>query len=169
MAKDLYLTALITLLLRAILDDSLLGHIELGLLLMFLLQSDKTEAINPAYFIDALSDWVPRLMKGIEDVFSITIQHKRHATSPVVEPSTSLSTPSWSFMALMNDAMWTGTASTSVPSTPPRYKVSLIRKHTYNSVDGRLAFMVNWEGEDAVPTFEPFSSLHHLDALGDYE
>jgi hypothetical protein len=29
--------------------------------------------------------------------------------------------------------------------------------------------MVNWEGEDAVPTSEPYSNLHHLDALGKYE
>jgi hypothetical protein len=91
MAKDLYLTMLITLLLRAILDDSLPGHIELGILLTFLLQSDKTEAINSSYFIDALDNWVPRLMKGIGNASLITIQHnKRRATKPATEPSSSL-------------------------------------------------------------------------------
>jgi hypothetical protein len=84
MAKEMYLTALLTLLLRAILDDSLPGHIELGLLLTFLMQSDKMESIHPSYFMDALTDWVPRLMKGIEDATLITIQHKRRAANPVL-------------------------------------------------------------------------------------
>jgi hypothetical protein len=141
----------------------------LELLLTFLLQSDKMESIHPSSFIDALSDWVPRLMKGIEGATHITIQHKQRAASPVLEPSTSLSTPSSSLMALMYDAMWTETATTLVSSTPPRYKVRLIDNHTYNDVTGRLEYRVNWEGEDAVPTTEPYSHLHHLDALGNNE
>jgi hypothetical protein len=48
--------------LRAILDDSLPGHVELDLLLAFLLQYEKMESIHPSFFVEALSDWVPRLL-----------------------------------------------------------------------------------------------------------
>jgi hypothetical protein len=72
-------------------------------------------------------------------------------------------------MALMYDAMCIETATTPVPSTPPRFKVRVIDKHTYNKVTGRLAYNVHWEGVGSVPTNEPYSNIHHLDALGKYE
>jgi hypothetical protein len=72
-------------------------------------------------------------------------------------------------MALMYDAMWTEIATTPAPTTPPRYKVHAIENHMYNDVTGRLEYNVNWEGEDSVPTTEPYSNIHHLDALGKYE
>jgi hypothetical protein len=72
-------------------------------------------------------------------------------------------------MAFMYYSMWTETVSTPVPSTPPRYKLRLIDNHMYIDVTGCLEYRVNWEGEDAVPTTEPYSHLHHLDALVKYE
>jgi hypothetical protein len=138
--------------------------------LYFLLQSEKMESIHPSFFVEALSDWVPRLLKSIEDATFITIQHKRRAASPAFAgPPTTLSTPSTSLMALMYDAMCTETDTTPVPSTPPRFKVCVIDKHTYNKVIRRLEYNVHWEGVGSVTTNEPYYNIHHLDALGKYE
>ncbi len=66
------LAPILTLLLRAIIDDSLPGHVELDLLLAFLLQSEKMELIHTTFFAEALSDWVPRLLKGIKAATFVT-------------------------------------------------------------------------------------------------
>jgi hypothetical protein len=125
------------------------------------------ESIHPSFYVEALSGWVPRLLKSIKDATFITIQHKRRAASPALAgPSTALSTPSTSLMALMYDAMYTETATTLVPTTPPRYKVRVIDDHTYDKVTERLEYNVHSEGEGSVPTNEPYSNIHHLDALG---
>jgi hypothetical protein len=46
----------LTLLLRAIIDDSLPSHSELELLLAFLLHAETTERIHSSSFTEALSD-----------------------------------------------------------------------------------------------------------------
>ena len=62
MAKDIYFSALLTLLLRAILDVTLPSRSELELLLVFLLNAETAERIHSSFFTEALSDWVTRLM-----------------------------------------------------------------------------------------------------------
>jgi hypothetical protein len=157
MAKDVYLTALLTLLLRAIIDDSLPFHSELELLLTFLLQSEATEKIHSTFFTEALSDWVTRLMRGIEAATFIPSCHKRRALSITPEtPSLSLSTSTSSFTAMMTDAIGMGKeiVATSTPSTPPRFKVLSIDDHKIDG-RGRLSYKVQWEGAGSLPTREP--------------
>jgi TorA maturation chaperone TorD len=66
MAKDVYFSALLTLLLRAIIDDTLSSYSELELLLAFLLHAETAERIHNSFFTEALSDWVTRMIKGIK-------------------------------------------------------------------------------------------------------
>jgi hypothetical protein len=146
------------------------AHVELDLLLSFLLQSEKIELIHTTIFAEALSDWVTRLLEVIKVVTFVTLQHKRRATSPALaEHSTALSTPSTSLMAVMFDAMGTDTVTTLVSSTPPRFKVCVIDDHEIDRTTGRLSYNVHWEREGSLPTNEPYSHLHHLDVLGKYE
>jgi hypothetical protein len=49
MAKDIYFSALLTLLLRAILDDTLPSRSELELLLVFLLNAETAERIHSSF------------------------------------------------------------------------------------------------------------------------
>jgi hypothetical protein len=72
-------------------------------------------------------------------------------------------------MAMMHNVMGTETATTFVPSTPPRFKVRVIDDHTIDRVTGRLTYNVHWEGVGSTPTNEPYSHLHYLDALGQCE
>jgi hypothetical protein len=169
MAKDIYFSALLTLLLRAIIDNSLPSHSELELLLAFLLHAETAERIYNSFFTEALSDWVTRLIKGIEAATFTPSGHKRRAGILESEtPSLSLSTSPSSFTALLNDVIGKETVVISTPSTPPRFKVLSINDHDIDR-RGRLSFNVQWEGEGLLDAQEPYSKLHHLDALDAYE
>jgi hypothetical protein len=169
MAKDMYLTALLTLLLRAILDDTLPPQTELDLLLVFILSAETAERIHSTYFTDALSDWVTRLMKGIEAAtFTPSLNKCRTLWNDTEAPSQYRPTPSSSFIALLNDAVGGTTVAITTPSTEPRFAIQTINSHGYDE-DGRLSFNVQWALEGSQDTQEPFANLHHLDALNTYE
>jgi hypothetical protein len=120
-------------------------------------------------FTEALSEWVTRLIKGSEAATFTPSGHKRRARILASEtPSLSLSTSPSSFTALLNDVISKETVVISTPSTPPRFKVLSIDDHEIDG-RGRLSFNVQWEGEGSLDTHEPYSELHHLDALDAYE
>jgi hypothetical protein len=169
MAKDIYFSALLTLLLRAIIDDNLPSYSELELLLAFLLHAETAGRIHNSFFTEALSDWVTRMIKGIEAATFTPSGHMRRSRILESEtPSLSLSTPPSSFTALLNDAIGKETVIIPTPSTPPRFKVRAINDHDIDG-RGRLSFNVQWEGEGSLDTQEPYSELHHLDALDAYD
>jgi hypothetical protein len=169
MAKDIYFSALLTLLLRAIIDDTLPSYSELELLLAFLLNAETAERIHNSIFNEALSDWVTRVMKGIEAATFTPSRRKRRSRMLSSETlSLPLSPPSTSSTALLNDAIGTATVVTPTPSTPTRFVVRSINNHEFDG-RGRLTFNVQWEGKGSLDTREPYSELHHLEALDAYE
>ncbi len=82
--------------------------------------------------------------------------------------SQSRSTPSTSFVALLNDAVGDTTVAIPKPPTEPRFRIRTIKDHNYDG-EGRLIFDVQWKLEGSHDTQELFSNLHHLDALSAYE
>ncbi len=150
-AKDIHFSALLTLLLKAILDDTLPPRSELELLLVFLLNAETAERIHSSYFTEALSDWVTRLMKGIEAA-TFTPSLKRR--SPWVDTETlsqSQTTPSSSFIALLNHAVGDATVVNPAPPTEPRFAIRTIQSHDYDG-EGRLTFNVQWALEGSQDT-----------------
>jgi hypothetical protein len=142
MANDIYFSTLLTLLLRAIIDDSLPSHSELEHLLAFLLHAKTAERIHSSFFTEALSDWVTRLIKGIEAATFIPSGHKRRTQILESETSSlSLSTSPSSLTAMLNNVIGKETVVTSTPSTPPRFKVLSIDDHEIDG-RGRLSFNV---------------------------
>jgi hypothetical protein len=108
-------------------------------------------------------------MKGIEAAtFTPSLNKRRSLWIDAETPSQSRTTPSSSFVALVNDAVGDTTVAIPAPPTEPRFKIRTINDHDYDG-EGRLTFNVQWELEGSQDTQEPFSNLHHLDALNTYE
>jgi hypothetical protein len=158
MAKEHCFKQLLSQLLRSIVDENTPAMTEVIRLHTFISQLDSLETHNPSYALDALEDWVPRLLRGIENSPQVTIIHP-----PAMQLSTNIqSNP---FMDLLEDAMATVPSQPAVPE--PRFTVVEVLSHIITE-EGRLAFWVLWQGETGYD-LEQYQNLHHLRIFMDYE
>jgi hypothetical protein len=158
MAKEHCFRQLLSQLLRSMVDENTPAMTEVIRLHTFISQLDALETHNPSYALDALEDWVPRLLRGIENSPQVTIIHP---------PAMQLSTNEQSnpFMDLLEDAI--ATVPTQPAVTEPRFTVVEVFAHIITE-EGRLAFWVLWQGDTAYE-LEQYQNLHHLRVFMDYE
>jgi hypothetical protein len=141
-----------------VVDGNIPAMTEVVKLHTFLSQLDALETYNPDYALDALGDWVPRLLRGIEDSSLVIITHPPVMLQSSIQQSTH-------FMDLLEDAIATVPIQSTV--SEPRFIVVEVFDHIIDK-DGRLAYWVLWEG-NAFYELEQYRNLHHLKVFRDYE
>ena len=125
MTKEQYYQTLLRLMVRAQVDGQLPAITVACKLQTFLTQLDAMESFDPVFALEALGDWVPRLLQGITDSSAlITTQHP-----PAMQSTTQQSTH---YMDLVVDAM--ATDPSSIPDhaahTPiPRFALREVVSH----------------------------------------
>jgi hypothetical protein len=165
MTKERCLETLLTQIVRAIVDGNIPPMTEVLKLHTFLNNLGVFEARHPVHAIEALEDWVPRLLDGIATSSLITIQHP----PLMLQASTQQSTI---YMDLVVDAM----ATIPQPSSNPRCLTALIPEPRFTVCEvfghkiegGKLSYWVRWEGNDFYET-EVYKNLHHLTIFKEYE
>ena len=162
MTKEQYYQTLLRLMVRAQVDGQLPAITMACKLQTFLTQLDAMESFDPVFALEALGDWVPRLLQGITDSSAlITIQHP-----PAMQSTTQQSTH---YMDLVVDAM--ATDPSSIPDhaahTPiPRFTLREVVSHRI--VADKLTYWVLWEGNTECEE-EVYQNIYHLDVFNDYE
>jgi hypothetical protein len=118
------------------------------------------EFYDPAFALEALGDWVPRLVQGITDSGAlVTIQHP-----PAMHSTTQQSTP---YMDLLVDAIVTVPSSIPVPEDPT-LRFTLRKVVSHRIVADKLTYWVLWEGNTDCEE-EVYQNIYHLDVFRDYE
>jgi hypothetical protein len=159
MTKENCLQQLLCQFARAAHDGHLPSVTMLANFTTFMSTLDVLEASSRVYALEALTDWVPRLLQGIADSALHTVVHP-----PVLLQSTpQQSTP---YMDLMEDAIATVPFQSSASHTEPRFKI--VEVLNYKIVNGTLAYWVMWEG-DNFHVLEEYRNIHHLDIFKAYE
>jgi hypothetical protein len=159
MTKEQCFQTLLNQMVRAVVDGNLPAMTVVVKFHTFLSQLDALETCNPAYALEALGDWVPRLLKGIADSSLVIITHP-----PVMlQSSTQQSTL---YMDLVVDAIATVPCRLSASNSEPRFTVVEVFNHKIE--DGNLAYWVRWEGNDFYE-LEVYKNLYHLTVFKDYE
>ncbi len=165
MTKERCFQTLLNQIVRAIVDGNLPPMTEVLKLHTFLNQLDVLEVRHPVHALEALGDWVPRLLEGISSSALITIKHP-----PLMLPaSTQQSTI---YMDLVVDAM----ATIPHPSSNPRCLTALIPEPRFTLCEvfshkiegGKLSYWVRWEGNDFYG-MEVYKNLYHLTIFMEYE
>jgi hypothetical protein len=159
------LETLLTQIVRSIVDGNIPPMTEVLKFHTFLNNLGVFEARHPVHAIEALKDWVPRLLDGIATSSLITIQHP----PLMLQASTQQSTI---YMDSVLDAMATIPQPSSNPRCPtalipePRFTVCEVFGHKIEG--GKLSYWVRWEGNDFYET-EVYKNLHHLTIFKQYE
>jgi hypothetical protein len=159
MTKEHCLQQLLSQFVRSSLDGNLPAVTTVATFHTFLSQLDALESSNPVYALEALGDWVPRILQGIADSTLITIVHP-----PVMLPTSQQST---TFMDLVEDAIATVPCQLTPSNPEPRFTVVEVFSHIIDE-DGFLAYWVRWEG-NAFYELEQYKNLHHLTVFMEYE
>jgi hypothetical protein len=159
MTKEQCLQQLLNQMVRSVVDGNLPAMTTVAKFHTFLSQLDALETSNPAYALEALGDWVPRILQGIADSTFITITHP-----PVMLQSSQQSTP---FMDLVVDAIATVPCQLSPSNPEPRFTVVEVFSHIIDE-HGYLAYWVRWEGNDFYE-LEEYKNLYHLTVFMEYE
>ena len=73
MTKEQFCQTLLKLMVRANVDGHLPALTMVCKLHTFLTQLDAMESCDPVFALEALGDWVPRLLQGIADSTLVTI------------------------------------------------------------------------------------------------
>jgi hypothetical protein len=159
MTKEHCLQQLLSQFARAAHDGNLPSVTMLATFHTFMSTLDALESSSRVYALEALTDWVPRLLQGIADSTLLTIVHP-----PILLQSTiQQSTP---YMDLMEDAIATAPFQSAASHTEPRFKIVEVLNHKI--VRGTLAYWVRWEG-DNFHVLEEYKNIHHLTLFEDYE
>jgi len=159
MAREQCFQQLLNQIVRSVVDGNIPAMAEVVKLHTFLSQLDALETCSPAYALDALGDWVPRLLKGIANSSLVIITHP-----PVMlQSSTQQST---FYMDLVVDAIATVPCRLSASNPEPRFTVVEVFNHDIEN--GDLAYWVRWEGNDFYE-LEVYKNLYHLTVFKDYE
>jgi hypothetical protein len=165
MTKERCFQTLLSQIVRAVVDGNLPPMTEVVKLHTFLNQLDVLEIHHPVHALEALGDWVPRLLDGIATSSLITIKHP----PLMLQASTQQSTI---YMDLVVDAM----ATIPHPSVNPRCLSALIPEPRFTVCEvfshkiegGKLSYWVRWEGNDFYE-MEVYKNLHHLTIFKEYE
>ena len=162
MTKEQCFQSLLKQMVRAVVDGNLPAMTVVFKLHTFLSQLDAMETCNPVFALEALGDWVPRLLQGIADSTLITINHP-----PVMlQASTQQSTI---YMDLVVDAIATNPSSNPRPTAPaPEPRFTLCEVFGHKIVAGKLTYWVRWEGNNFYEE-EVYENIHHLNVLKEYE
>jgi hypothetical protein len=120
---------------------------------------DALESSSPVYALEALTDWVPRILQGIADSTLLTIVHPPVMLQSSIQQSTH-------FMDLLEDAIATVPIQSAASNSEPRFKIVEVFNHKV--VRGRLAYWVRWEGDDFY-VLEVYKNIHHLTIFEAYE
>jgi hypothetical protein len=159
MRRENCLLQLLCQLARAAHDGQLPSATTLANFTTFISNLEVLEASSKDYALEALTDWVPRLLQGIADSALQTVVHP-----PVLLQSTpQQSTP---YMDLMVDAIATVPFQSAESHTEARYKI--VEVVGYKILNGSLSYWVMWEG-DNFHVLEKFGNIHHLDIFKAYE
>jgi hypothetical protein len=158
MTKENCLQQLLCQFARAAHDGHLPSVTMLANFTTFMSNLDALEASSRVYALEALTDWVPRILQGIAD-------STLHAVvlPPVLLMSTPQSTP---YMDLMEDAIATVPFHSAASHTEPRFRI--VEVLNYKIVRGTLAYWVMWEGDD-FHVLERYRNIHHLTLFKDFE
>jgi hypothetical protein len=158
MTKENCLQQLLCQFARAAHDGHLPSVTMLANFTTFMSNLDALEASSRVYALEALTDWVPRILHGIADSTLHAVVHP-----PVLLMSTPQSTP---YMDLMEDAIATVPFHSAASHTEPRFRI--IEVLNYKIVRGTLAYWVMWEGDD-FHVLERYRNIHHLTLFKDFE
>jgi hypothetical protein len=158
MTKEHCLQQLVSQFARAALDGNLPSVTTLKAFHTFMSTLDAMEASSPVYALEALTDWVPRILQGIADSTHITSVHPLALLPPSQQSTT--------YMDLVEDAMATVPFQLT-PATPElRFTVVFIMKHMI--IREKLSYWVQWEGTEHCEP-EVYANLHHLEIFKQYE
>jgi hypothetical protein len=162
MTKEQCFQSLLKQMVRAVVDGNVPAMTVVFKLHTFLSQLDAMETCNPVFALEALGDWVPRLLQGIADSTLITINHP-----PVMlQASTQQSTI---YMDLVVDAIATNPSSNPrLTALAPEPRFTLCEVIGHKIVAEKLAYWVRWEGNDFFEE-EVYENIHHLNVLKEYE
>jgi hypothetical protein len=159
MTKENCLQQLLSQFARAALDGNLPSVTTLAAFHTFMSTLNALEASSPVYALEALTDWVPRILQGIADSTLLTIVHPPIMLQSPIEQSTH-------YMDLMEDAIATVPLQSAASNTVPRFKIVEVLNHKI--VRGLLAYWVRWEGDNFY-VLEDYKNIHHLTLFEDYE
>jgi hypothetical protein len=165
MTKERCLETLLTQLVRSIVDENIPSKTEIVKFHTFLNNLGVFEARHPVHAIEALEDWVPRLLDGIASSSRFTIQHPPLTLQASTQQSTI-------YMDSVLDAMATFPQPSSNPCCltalipEPRFTVCNVIGHKIEG--GKLSYWVRWEGNDFYEA-EVYKNLHHLTIFKQYE
>jgi hypothetical protein len=162
MTKEQCFQSLLKQMVRAHVDGRLPAMTMVCKLHTFLTQLDAMESCNPVFALEALGDWVPRLLQGIADSTLVTIHHPPVMLQAPTEQSTI-------YMDLVVDAMAINPSSNphhTALAPEPRFTLCEVIGHKI--VAEKLAYWVRWEGNGFFEE-EVYQNIHHLDVFKDYE
>jgi hypothetical protein len=143
MNQPRHLLSLLSYIIRSIIDGCIPEIGELQSLHTFLEASHSARG-NASLFTNRLADWIARLcdtVKGKLTPVPSKLARKRKRTASFVQPLT---------------------------QSALRYEVILLNSH-YHGLNDVLLYDVTWREPGSANTMEPYSSLHHLDVLTEYE
>jgi hypothetical protein len=162
MTKEQCCQTLLKLIVRAHVDGHLPAMTMVCKLHTFLTQLDAMESCDPVFALEALGDWVPRLLQGIADSTLVTIHHPPVMLQASTEQSTI-------YMDLVVDAMAINQSSNPQQTAlAPEPRFTLCEVIGHKIVAGKLAYWVRWEGNSFFEE-EVYQNIHHLDIFKDYE
>ena len=142
MTKERCFETLLNQIVRAIVDGNLPPMTEVVKLHTFLNQLSVLEARHPAHAIEALGDWVPRLLEGITSSALVTIKHP----PLMLQASTQQSTI---YMDLVVDAMATNPSTNPrLTALPPVPRFTLCEGYGHQILGGKLTYWVRWKGKN---------------------
>jgi hypothetical protein len=169
MAKDRCLQLLLIQVVRAVIENTLPSMTLMTKLHTFLGQFDVLHELHPIHAVEALGDWVPRLLEGITASSILVIQHP-----PLMLTS---STSSLTYMDSVLDIIATPTPPVcTIPPSPaqatpeppePRFTVDRVTGY-FIDADVDLFYWVVWEHE-SVPKPEVYKNLYHLTVFKKFE
>jgi hypothetical protein len=159
MTKENCLQQLLSQFARAAIDGNLPSVTTLVAFHTFMSTLNALEASSPVYALEALTDWVPRILQGIADTTLLTIVHPPIMLQPPIEQSTP-------YMDLMEDAIATVPLQSAASNTAPRFKIVQVLDHKI--VRGLLLYWVMWEGDNFY-VLEKYKNIHHLTLFKEYE
>jgi hypothetical protein len=170
MAKERCLQLLLVQVVRAVIENTLPSMTLMCKLHTFLGQLDSLHELHPVHAVEALGDWIPRLLEGITSNSILVIQHPSHMLTSSTEQSNL-------HMDSVLDAIATVPCTPIPPvcinppssdqATPePRFKVDKVMGYFTDGED--LYYWVVWEHESEQKP-EVYKNLHHLKVFKRFE
>jgi hypothetical protein len=170
MAKERCLQLLLVQVVRAVIENTLPSMTLMCKLHTFLGQLDSLHELHPVHAVEALGDWIPRLLEGITANSILVIQHPSLMLTSSTEQSNLHMDSVLDVIAMVPctpiPPVCINPPSSDQATPEPRFTVDKVMG--YFTEDENLYYWVLWEHE-SVEKPEVYKNLHHLTVFQKFE